>query len=559
MKNLFNTCFFFLILVQINAQVLNDDVHIQLKVDEIKTNVSDLTEFGTEDIVLNLRGHCDNAGNNPGWGDHVFKYFYTTGSFFTGEDVHLLYRNNVSKDSEAEFFIKGWESNSDPANQYNGSDHLLEQNQIQPPEAIAGNHKMSQWNFGWNTHSGWLLPSNAKYNVKVKTTWRYAKGTSYANALQFGTIPTGQNRSHINSNRSAPLESSNPTALGYTNSDGQSSPDVYYSFTLPQRAAVTISTAGWPTELDTYIYLIDSDTENVIAFNDDVIPLTNTTSLIEAQPLCAGTYYILVEGYGSNENIFNLSVSTAAISGLSEGAINITPVSCGGGADGAITINPTGGIPPYTYSWASGTNTSTGYTAGVHTGAVYDACGDSEFFTFSVGVDDNTPPSAVCNTLTYTLNPNDWVDIDPFDMAAGSTDNCGISTVNASQTYFSYDDPGTFYVDLTIIDDSENESSCTGMVIIQQAISSSTSDLDALLKFDVFPNPAHDLITVNLEELDGNKPTEIHLINVTGQRVWSGIAQNDRTQIDIGNLAQGMYLVEVRNDNMVGRRQLIVQ
>ena len=57
------------------------------------------------------------------------------------------------------------------------------------------------------------------------------------------------------------------------------------------------------------------------------------------------------------------------------GTFSSTPTSCNGGANGTITINPTGGTPPYSYSWFNGSTAQTqnGLNAGNYIVSIKDA------------------------------------------------------------------------------------------------------------------------------------------------------------------------------------------
>ena len=57
-----------------------------------------------------------------------------------------------------------------------------------------------------------------------------------------------------------------------------------------------------------------------------------------------------------------------------------TNVSCNSGNDGSITINATGGVTPYTYSWSNGANTQNinNLSAGTYTVTVTDAQNQSQ-------------------------------------------------------------------------------------------------------------------------------------------------------------------------------------
>ncbi len=124
------------------------------------------------------------------------------------------------------------------------------------------------------------------------------------------------------------------------------------------------------------------------------------TIIDPANPDCPGFQTVVVE----EENSFVASVS-------------IVEPNCGE-ANGSATIT-TNGTGPFTYSWASGTNTLDNIASGIYTVLVTDlATGCSDNLTFSVN-DDVTPVEIVIDptetlvscpgqndgTVTFTVNP----------------------------------------------------------------------------------------------------------------------------------------------------------
>src|SRR5687768_441668 len=79
--------------------------------------------------------------------------------------------------------------------------------------------------------------------------------------------------------------------------------------------------------------------------------------------------------------------------------IQIQHVTCFGGSNGAISINATGGVPPYTYAWSNGMTGSsiTGLTAGSYLVTVTDFNGCSVVEGYTV-----TQPTAVNAVISQT-------------------------------------------------------------------------------------------------------------------------------------------------------------
>ena len=84
----------------------------------------------------------------------------------------------------------------------------------------------------------------------------------------------------------------------------------------------------------------------------------------------------------------------------------ISSVSCIGGSDGSLTINPSGGTPPYSYSWSSTgstTNSSIGLSAGI---TYYVSVSDANGCAPSI-FSSNVPEPAVLEIDSFTsLNPS---------------------------------------------------------------------------------------------------------------------------------------------------------
>lgn len=99
--------------------------------------------------------------------------------------------------------------------------------------------------------------------------------------------------------------------------------------------------------------------------------------------------------------------------------------------------------------------------------------GDGGLFVIKDPLYDNTPPVAICQNYTATLDKTTGsVTITAANLDNASTDNFGITkrTITAGQTTFTCKDVGqTFNVTLTVEDDYANKSSCTAIVTVAAA------------------------------------------------------------------------------------------
>ena len=80
----------------------------------------------------------------------------------------------------------------------------------------------------------------------------------------------------------------------------------------------------------------------------------------------------------------------------------------------------------------------------------------------------------------------------------------------------------------------------------------STSEFQ-LTEFDVFPNPAN--IEFNIQLKEGIRLEKANIYNQLGQLILS----SSETNIDVNNLSQGMYFVEVITNQGNSTKKLIIE
>jgi gliding motility-associated-like protein len=97
---------------------------------------------------------------------------------------------------------------------------------------------------------------------------------------------------------------------------------------------------------------------------------------ISSDSLCAGVYsYVITDSVGCS---VTMDAAISNTGGPTSGVVNVTDVTCYGAADGTADITPAGGLPPYTYLWVPGgetTNAVTGLQAGSYSVEVMDSNG----------------------------------------------------------------------------------------------------------------------------------------------------------------------------------------
>jgi gliding motility-associated-like protein len=161
--------------------------------------------------------------------------------------------------------------------------------------------------------------------------------------------------------------------------------DVLCNGNATGQIVATVNTIGGAANLP-YIY----------AWSHNNGILTNT-----ATNLVAGTYHLTVTdalGCSSSETTIVNEPSALGVTTQSQ-----TNIICAGDATGAATINVTGGVLPYTYSWSnniSNSATIANVVAGTHSVTITDA--NNCTITHSVTITQNPP--IVANVVTNILN-----------------------------------------------------------------------------------------------------------------------------------------------------------
>jgi len=76
--------------------------------------------------------------------------------------------------------------------------------------------------------------------------------------------------------------------------------------------------------------------------------------------------------------------------------------------------------------------------------------------------------------------------------------------------------------------------------------------------FSLYPNPASDIITFNIDNTN-NADLTFNIYNIIGTLVKSEKLKQDNGQINIGYLNSGIYFVEIKSKEWAGKQKLIIQ
>jgi len=121
---------------------------------------------------------------------------------------------------------------------------------------------------------------------------------------------------------------------------------------------------------------------------------------------------------------------------------------------------------------------------------ITDINSDSDQCTASVSVEDNTPPTAMCQDITLQLDAGGNASIVASDVDNMSSDACGIFSTSVAPNAFSCNSIGTNpnIVSLTVTDNNSNVNSCTAQVSVQDTVSPTAMCQDITLQLDAGGN-----------------------------------------------------------------------
>ncbi len=243
-----------------------------------------------------------------------------------------------------------------------------------------------------------------------------------------------------------------------------------------------------------------------------------------------GTYsvYLTTPG-GCNSAAANVSINVVPSPVLQLAPANNTNFCPGGSCALTVSFNQN-----YTYAWKLNGVAIPGATTSTYLTSV------SGTYTVDGTVNGTCPSSSNAVTTNLLVQPN------PIITAFGNTLTTGIynsyqwfrygAAINGAtqQTYTAMQD-GSYTVRV------ENAAGCFG--VSEEPATINTLGLSSLSKngIQVYPNPTERLI-----EISGNQLMELTIKDLSGKII---VSKDRTTKLDLSNIAAGIYLLEVRNEN----------
>ncbi|MEZ4775084.1 MAG: choice-of-anchor J domain-containing protein [Bacteroidia bacterium] len=252
---------------------------------------------------------------------------------------------------------------------------------------------------------------------------------------------------------------------------------------------------------------------------------------------------------------YMLRVNTSKFCSLSAVLNNVTANTCPGDLNGAINITPSGGTPPYSFSWSNGDTTEdlSGIGVGDYTGTITDSEG-CEYVspTITINSTDTLPDGEITFNITggdvgFSANASNAT---TYSWNFG--DGSAVQTVpNPVHTYANN---GSYTVTLAITNNC-------GTTTLSDTVNMETVGLEDDLQknITIAPNPNQGMFHVNFENLK-LQDVQIEIYTMTGQKIYheklDPILNSYNHQVNLtGNLAKGMYILEVTTDKVKIRKR----
>ncbi|MDC8003310.1 HYR domain-containing protein [Aureisphaera galaxeae] len=142
---------------------------------------------------------------------------------------------------------------------------------------------------------------------------------------------------------------------------------------------------------------------------------------------------------------------------------------------GILSVVQTAGLP-------SGSDFPTGVNTIEFTAT--DVNGNTTVCSFTITVNDDEDPVAVCQDITIQLDDTGVATITADDVAGVNADNCGVASTSIDMDTFDCSNVGDNTVTLTVTDTSGNTSTCTAIVTVEDVTAPEVLCQDITIQLD---------------------------------------------------------------------------
>lgn len=276
---------------------------------------------------------------------------------------------------------------------------------------------------------------------------------------------------------------------------------------------------------------------------------SNSATGFSVSGLSAGAYTLIVSDNSGCSAFGNVTLNQPNPLTLTE---TITNINCFGSQTGGVSVVTGGGTGPYAYTWSSGSSSSStaNQPAGSYSVTVTDSKSCTVTSTYVVtqpallAVTTTSTPSAGTNG-TATANVTGGTS--PYNYSWNTTPPQNSATATSLA-------PGAYTV---TVSDSKG---CSATSSVNVGTVGINDIANIFTSFQVFPNPAADVINVAVET-NGAYAVTIRITDVNGKVVYASNEFMEKTLnrgIDASAFNSGVYMVEAIGETGSLRKRVMI-
>ena len=286
-----------------------------------------------------------------------------------------------------------------------------------------------------------------------------------------------------------------PYPLGLTNvtltvSDGVLTNTCDTTITVVDDTPPTLTCVDNQTvDADSFCTFTIPDYTALVTASDNCNTLTLTQNPIEGTIIVAGTTSVIITANdGTNETTCSFDVIVNDTTTPTAVCQNITVQLDAFGSVTIVANDVDGGSTDtcgnITTSIDIDTFDCSNIGSNIVTLTVMDDAGLTSTCTATIIVEDIEIPVAICQNITIQLDDSGMSSITSADIDAGSTDNCGIDTVEIDINTFDCSSLGDNTVTLLVTDSNGNTNSCIAIVTVEDIIAPIASCQSITIQLD---------------------------------------------------------------------------
>ncbi|MDB5284763.1 MAG: Peptidase family protein [Bacteroidota bacterium] len=273
----------------------------------------------------------------------------------------------------------------------------------------------------------------------------------------------------------------------------------------------------------------------------------STCAMASASPSVTTVYTVTVDSAGFKAT---QSVTVTVVEGVKILNIIGSDATCYGASNGSASITAGGGnSSSLIYNWNSGQSSSSvsGLFAGTYTITVSDSLGCSASSFFSVSQPDSLHVSISTYQTVHTL-----VYGTAYANVTGGTENYLFNWSNGDNSA-SISNLSSGDYKLTVTD----KNGCTQTAATTISATTGLNEVNKGVSFNAYPNPAKNDLTVEVANLTNGATLSVK--NTLGQTLMNRTISDVQSKLDLSQLADGAYFVEVRDGDNSFVKQIIVK